>query len=127
LVRMTDARTFTSAQNLPRTLGAVGLVAVALVLAVFTTPMVVQTFRGPRPVTEQDLQAIEEPGWWDNYVSFTPARPALDTGVRYGVKGNPGTKYILLPVASRSLFCSMGVRAEGPEYVGWLGTLNGPE
>src|SRR5262249_18048655 len=101
-------------------------VVAALIVAIFTTPLVFQGLRGPRSVTEQDLLAISEPGWWDNYVSYRPAQPALDTGVRFGVKSSPGTKYIILPVGSRSLYCSANVKDNGPEFVGWLSSLEGP-
>src|SRR5262249_14571581 len=113
--------------NLGQGLGAVGLVVVAGVGAVFTGPMVGQAFRGPRPITQQELLAIKEPGSWDNYVRFPPSRPAQDTGVRYGRKGNEGTKYVLLPVGDRALFCSARVNDNGPEYVGRLGSLGGTE
>jgi hypothetical protein len=110
-----------------RILGAAGLVVAAAVVAVFTSPFVVQAFRGPRTVTEQELLAIQEPGSWDNYVRFTPSRPATDTGVRYGKKGNEGTKYVLLQVGDRALFCSARIANNGPDYVGRLGSLGSTE
>jgi hypothetical protein len=82
---------------------------------------------GPRAITEQELLAIKEPGSWDNYVRFTPSRPAQDTGLRYGKKGNEGTKYVLLPVGGRALFCSARVNDNGPEHVGRLGSIGGTE
>src|SRR5262245_573553 len=113
--------------NLRRILGAVGLAVTAGVVALFTAPFVVQAFRGPRTITEQELLAIKEPGSWDNYVRFTPSRPAQDTGLRYGKKGNEGTKYVLLPVGDRALFCSARVNDNGPEYVGRLGSFGSTE
>jgi hypothetical protein len=88
---------------------------------------VVQAFRGPRTITEQELLATKEPGSWDNYLRFTPSRPATDTGVRYGRKGNEGTKYVLLPVGDRALFCSARIDDNGPEYIGRLGSLGSTE
>src|SRR5262249_5888546 len=113
--------------KLPRILGAAGLAVAAAVVAVFSASFVVQAFRGPRTITEQELLAIQEPGSWDNYVRFTPSRPATDSGVRYGKKGNEGTKYVLLPVGDRALFCSARIANNGPEYVGRLGSLGGTE
>src|SRR5262249_41760244 len=56
--------------TLRRILGAVGLAVTAGVVALFTAPFVVQAFRGPRTITEQELLALNEPGSWDNYVRF---------------------------------------------------------
>jgi len=109
--------------NLNRTLGAAGLGVAALLVAGLTSPFVVQAFAGPRAITEQELLAMKEPGWWDNYVRYTPPRPAADSGVRYGVKGNAGTKYVLLPVGDRILLCSARISNNGPEYVGRLGSI----
>ena len=109
--------------DLGRMLGAAGLALAAVVVAGFSAPFVVQAFRGPRTITEEELLATKEPGWWDNYVRFTPSRPAVDPGVRYGVKGNEGTKYVLLPVGGRALFCAARIQNNGPEYVGRLGSL----
>jgi len=89
--------------------------------------MVVQTVRGPRPVTEQDLLAIDQPGWWDNYVAFSPSRPATDTG--NPVRGEEQPRHQIHRAAGgRPHPCSArrGVRNNGPEYVGWLGSLEGP-
>jgi hypothetical protein len=108
-------------------LGAVALGVAAAVVAVFAAPFVVQAFRGPRAITEQELLAMKEPGSWGNYVRYTPPGPAADTGVRYGKKGNEGTKYVLLPVGDRALFCSARIDNNGPEYVGRLGSLGGTE
>jgi hypothetical protein len=80
----------------------------------------VQAFRGPRSVTEQELLATKSAGWWDNYVRFTPSKPARDTNWVYGVKGNAGTKFVLLPVGDRCLFCSARVEHAEPEFVGRL-------
>ena len=110
--------------DLPRILGAAGLALAAVVVAGFSASFVVQAFRGPRTITEEELLATKEPGWWDNYVRFTPSRPAVDPGVRYGVKGNEGTKYVLLPVDGRILFCSARISNNGPEYVGRLGSFD---
>jgi hypothetical protein len=115
------------ATNLPRLLAAVALVIVAVVVAVFTLPTMVQAFRGPRTITEQELLSLGQPGGWDNYVRFKPSLAAVDTGLRYGKKGNEGTKYVLLPLAGRLLFCSVRVNDAGPEYVGQLGSFGGTE
>jgi len=109
--------------NRYRVAGAVGLVIAALVVAVVCSPFMVQAFRGPRTVTEEELLAMQSAGWWDNYVRFTPSAPARNTEWVYGVKGNEGTKFLLLPVGDRYLFCSARVKNEGPEYVGSLGFL----
>src|SRR5262249_54472648 len=50
-----------------------------------------------------------------------------DTGLRYGKKGNEGTRYVLLPVGGRTLFCSLRINDNGPEFVGRLGSLGGTE
>src|SRR5262245_53017945 len=110
-----------------RRLGAAGLGLVALVVLVFTAPFIVQAFRGPRTITEQELLAIKEPGWWDYYVRYKPPRPAAETGVRYGIKDNAGTKYVLLPAGNRALFASVRIANNGPEYVGRLGSFGQTE
>lgn len=104
-------------------LGAAGLGLAAIVVLVFSTPFIVQAFRGPRSITEKELLALKEPGWWDYYVRYKPAQPATETGVRYGIKDNAGTKYILLPVGDRALFSSVRIANNGPEYVGRLGSF----
>jgi hypothetical protein len=101
-------------------LGAGALALAACVVAFFCVPFIVQALRGPRTITEAELLSLREPGDWDNYVRFRPASPAADTGVRYGKKGNEGTKYVIIPVRDRLLFCSARIDDHGPEYVGRL-------
>jgi hypothetical protein len=117
--------------------GVVGRISVAVVLLVlggilafFTAPFVVQAFRGPRTISEAELGEMTTPGDWDNYVRYVPSLPAMDTGLRFGKKGNEGTKYVLLPVGGRggrALFCSARVANNGPEYVGRLGSFGSNE
>jgi len=101
------------------------LLAVAGGALFFTSGFVFQAFRGPRTVTEQDLLRVTEPGSNDNYVSFTPSQPFIDTGLQYGKKGNPGTKYLLLPVEDRLLLCSARIADNGPSFVGRLERFSG--
>ena len=85
---MSNFRTPTNS-NLTRILGAAGLVVAALVVLILTLPMVFQAFRGPRPITEQELLAIQEPGSWDNYVRFKPSGPAAAGRRRHGPRPAP--------------------------------------
>jgi hypothetical protein len=109
--------------NVYRVAGAAALVTVALVIAIACSPFMSQAIRGPRTVTEQDLLQMKSPGWWDNYVRFKPTAPVKDTEWVYGVEGNAGTKFLLLPVRKRQLLCSARIKNEGPEYIGSLGFL----
>jgi hypothetical protein len=109
--------------NVHRIVGAAALVVVALVIAIACSPFMFQAFRGPRTITEQELLQMESAGWFDNYVRFRPAVPAKDTEWVYGVEGNAGTKFLLLPVGDRTLLCSARIKNEGPEYIGSLGFL----
>jgi len=111
----------------PRVLGAGALAAVAVVVLALTAPIVTQAFGGPRAITEKELLAIKELGWWNNYVKFTPAKAASDTGARYGKKGNEGTKYVLIPVGDRLLFASARVDDRPAEHVGQLTSYGGTE
>jgi hypothetical protein len=117
---MTDSAPWAK-EDIARLAGAAALVVVALVLMVLCAPFIVQAFRGPRTITDEELLAMKSPGWWDNYVRFTPKAPAKNTEWVYGVKGNEGTKFLLLPVGDRYLFCSARVKNEGPEFIGSLG------
>jgi hypothetical protein len=106
-----------------RVAGAAALVVVAFVVAIVCSPFMIQAIRGPRTVTEQKLLQMQSAGWFDNYVRFKPSGPVRDTEWVYGVKGNAGTKFLLLPVGDRYLFCSARIKNEGPEYIGSLGFL----
>jgi len=109
--------------NVYRVAGAVALVVVALVVGILCSPFMVQAFRGPRTVTEQELLQMQSAGWFNNYVRFKPSAPVRNTEWVYGVEGNAGTKFLLLPVGDRYLFCSARIKNEGPEYIGSLGFL----
>lgn len=121
------SNTFQTGQNPYRIAGAAALIVVALVVAILCTPTIFQAFRGPRTVTEEELAALPSAGWWNNYVRFTPSEPARNTEWIYGVKGNEGTKFLLLPVKDRYLLCSARVTSEGPEYIGSLGYIEEAE
>jgi hypothetical protein len=101
------------------------LLLLAAVPASFGGATIVQAFRGPRPVSEQDLLALKEPPAGDNYVSLRLAQPAVDTGVTYGKKNNPGTKYLVLLVGDRLMLCSARMSASGTEFTGRLQTISG--
>jgi hypothetical protein len=109
--------------NVYRIAGAAALVALALVVAIACSPFMFQAFRGPRTVTEQELLQMQSAGWFDNYVRFKPTAPVRKTEWVYGVEGNAGTKFLMLPVGDRYLLCSARIKNEGPEYVGSLGFL----
>lgn len=111
--------------NLPTTLTGLGLLAAAGGLFAFTSGFVVQAFTGPRTITEQDLRQTTAPGWWDHYVSYTPPRPMIDTQLQWGKKGNPGTKYLLLPVGDRVMLCSARIANDGPTFAGRLEPFGG--
>src|SRR5205085_1576510 len=83
-----------------------GLLLGAGVVLFFTSGFVFQAFRGPRPITDQELLGITAPASGDNYVAFTPSQRFVDTGLQWGRKGNPGTKFVLLPVGDRLMLCS---------------------
>ena len=108
-------------------LSAVGLIAVAGLVFALTTPIWFQAVRGPRNISEKELLALREPGWFDNYVRYKPALPAIETDVVYGKKGNEGTRFVLLPVGEKNLFCSARIADKGPEYVGRLGSFDATE
>src|SRR5688500_10772431 len=110
-----------------RILGAAALIVVGVGLLVYITPAASQAFRGPRPVTPAELIAIREPGWWDNYIRITPTQPPVDTNLRYGKKGNEGTKYLLLLLNDHTLFCSARVNDNGPEFIGRLESMGGTD
>ncbi len=101
------------------------LLAAAGVVLYFTSGFVFQAFRGPRTIEEKELIDLKEPGSNDNYVSYTPQRPFIDTGLQWGRKGNPGTKYVLLPVGDRLMLCSARIANEGPTFTGRLGHRGG--
>jgi hypothetical protein len=103
----------------------VGLLVVAVVVLIFTSGFVFQAFRGPRPITEKEMLELTDPGWSDNYVSYTPPRAFIDTGLQWGRKGNPGTKYVLLPVGDRFMLCSARIANNGPTFTGRLGSRSG--
>src|SRR5262245_54400254 len=109
--------------NIHRMIGAAALVVAALVILIACSPFIIQAIRGPRTITEQELLQMQSAGWFDNYVRFKPAAPVKDTEWVYGVEGNAGTKFLLLPVGDRFLLCSARIKNEGPEYVGSLGFL----
>jgi hypothetical protein len=109
--------------NVYRMAGAAALVVVALVVLIACSPFIFQAIRGPRTVTEQELLQMKSAGWFDNYVRFKPTAPVRNTEWVYGVEGNAGTKFLLLPVGDRILLCSARIKNEGPEYVGSLGFL----
>jgi hypothetical protein len=109
--------------NIHRIIGAAALVVAALVILIACSPFMFQAFRGPRPISEQELLQMQSAGWFDNYVRFKPAAPVKDTEWVYGVEGNAGTKFLLLPVGDRHLLCSARIKNEGLEYVGSLGFL----
>jgi hypothetical protein len=119
--------TLNPAHNPGRVAGAVVLIIVAVVIAAFCTPFMVQAFRGPRTITEKELLSMKEPGWWDNHVRFRPAGAAKETNVIFGKKGNEGTRYVVLPVGDRYLFCSVRVGSNNAEYVGNLESFGGTE
>lgn len=110
-----------------RILGAVALVALALALTCLCAPFLVQAFRGPRPITEKELLSMQSPGWWDNYVRFKPAGAPKETNVIFGKKGNEGTRYVLLPVGERYIFCSVRISSNNAEFVGNLESFGGNE
>jgi hypothetical protein len=103
------------------------LLLLAAVPAYFGGATIAQAFRGPRPLTEQELLAIQQPDGGGHYVSLSLARPAVDSGVRYGKKNNPGTKYLLLPVGGRVLLCSARMSAEGNAFTGRLQAVSGTD
>jgi hypothetical protein len=113
--------------NLPNTLLGLGLLVAAGVVLFFTSGFVFQAFKGPQPITEQELLQITSPGWGDNYVSYAPSQPVVDTGVQWGKKNNPGTKYLLIPVGDRFMLCSARIAASGPKFVGRLEPFGGSE
>src|SRR5262245_3554457 len=102
-----------------------GILVVAGGILFFTSGFVFQAFRGPRTITDQELLGITDPSSSDNYVSFTPSRPFVDTGLQYGVKNNPGTKFLLLPVGDRLMLCSARIANLGPDFVGRLERASG--
>lgn len=104
---------------------AVALLAVAAAIAFFSASFVLQAFRGPRTITEQELLAVGEPSSFDNYVSYTPPKPFIDTGLVWGKKNNPGTKYVLLPAGDRLVLCSARIANNGPTFVGRLHAVSG--
>jgi hypothetical protein len=113
--------------NPGRIVGAVVLIIVAVVIAAFCAPFIVQAFRGPRTITEKELLSMKEAGWWDNYVRFRPAGAAKETNVVFGKPGNEGTRYVLLPVGDRALFCSVRISSNNAEFVGNLESFGGTE
>lgn len=104
---------------------ALVLLAIAAVVAFFSAGFVSQAFRGPRTITEQDLLAVTQPGSFDNYISYTPPRPAFDTGLVWGKKNNPGTKYLLLPVGDQLMLCSARIANNDSTFVGRLQLVSG--
>jgi hypothetical protein len=94
------------------------LLVVAGGVLFFTSGFVFQAFRGPRTVTDQELLGVTTPNSNDNYVGYTPSGRFIDSGLQYGVKDNPGTKYLLLPVGDRLMLCSARIANNGPTFVG---------
>jgi hypothetical protein len=101
------------------------LIAAAGVVLYFTSGFVFQAFCGPRTINEKELAELKEPGSNDNYVSYTPTTKFTDTGLQWGRKGNPGTKYVLLPVGDRLMLCSARIANDGPTFTGRLGHRGG--
>src|SRR5262249_13766535 len=90
-----------------------------------TSGFVFQAFRGPRPITEQELLQVTNPGSRDNYVSYRPSQPVIDTNLQWGKKNNPGTKFLLLPAGDRLVLCSARIAENGPMFVGRLERFGG--
>jgi hypothetical protein len=114
-----------AAANMRSVLIGLALLVVAGGVLFFTSGFVFQAFRGPRPITDQELLGITAPGSGDNYVSFTPSRPFVDTGLQWGKKNNPGTKFLLLPVGDRLMLCSARIADNGPTFTGRLEQIGG--
>src|SRR5262245_65017951 len=96
------------------------LLAGAGVVFYFTADLISQAFHGSRPITDQELLGLNDPVPGDNYVAFTPSRPHLDTGLQWGRKNNPGTKFLLLAVGDRLMLCSVKIANDGPTFIGRL-------
>ncbi|MCI0379414.1 MAG: hypothetical protein L0215_17530 [Gemmataceae bacterium] len=114
-----------AATKLRRLLIGLALLAAAGAVLYFTSGFVFQAFRGPRPIADQALLGITDPGSGDNYVSFSPSRPFLDPGLQWGTKGNPGTKFLLLPVDDQHMLCSARIANDGPTFTGRLQRIAG--
>src|SRR5262249_50484053 len=108
-----------------RLLLGLALLAVAGAILFFTSGFVFQAFGGPRAISDQELLAITAPRSGENYVSFTPSRPFIDTGLPWGRKNNPGTKYLLFPVGDRLMLCSARLANIGPTFIGRLEPIGG--
>lgn len=106
---------------------AVIFAAVAAVITFFTYNIWLQAFRGPRPITEDELLAIQALQSGNNYVTFRATGPVVDTGLRYGKKGNEGTKYLLTRVGNRNLMISARIDNNDPEFTGSIETISGTE
>ncbi len=122
---MKEVDSRTAAAKIRNLLIGPALLAVAGGVLFFTSGFVFQAFRGPRPITDQELLGITVPPSGANYVSFTPSRPFTDTGLQWGRKNNPGTKYLLLPVGDRLLLCSARIADNGPTFTGRLERIGG--
>jgi hypothetical protein len=122
---MSDADAQRTTGNARDTWIGLAMLAAAGVVLFFTAGFIFQAFKGPRPITEQELLQTANPGWGDNYVSYSPSRPVVDTNLQWGKKNNPGTKYLLLPVGDRLMLCSARIDDNGPKFVGRLETFGG--
>jgi hypothetical protein len=104
---------------------AIGLLVLAVVAAFFVVPYYILAIRGPRPITEDELLAIDEPpGLWDRYVRFEVARPKHVINRFAGGLVVPGQKinwqHLLLPVGDRYMECTADLKHDSPVYVGFL-------
>jgi hypothetical protein len=105
--------------------GGLLLLLIGVVCAIGLVPLMVHGSRGTRPITAEELLAINDPQSLPSpWVTCTPDRPIVETSLGIETKmgtGSSKTRFVLVPVKDKWMVAQRELDAHGNRLEGELG------